>query len=88
MNLVRSPDKVDLVCRAVQPVIEEVNREEGDQMHPPRTLGSEYGIMVVDPALDDEIQGRNKHSLDDQVGEDAMAHTVLNRTIFSRKSTK
>jgi len=49
------PHEVNLVRGSVKPVIAEVNRKEGQQVHPPRSLEAEYGVMVVYPALYDEI---------------------------------
>lgn len=49
------PNQVDFVSGAMKPVIAEVNREESDQMYPPRTLEAEYSVVIVDPALHEEV---------------------------------
>ena len=45
-------------------------------MQPPRRFDPYQGIVIVDPALNGQIEGRNEQTLEDQAREDAMAHAA------------
>lgn len=69
-----SPENVDFVSGTVHAVVGAIYSQEGQQVQPPSGLETEDSIMVVNPALDTQVQGRNEQTLEDQPSKDAMAH--------------